>query len=67
MQNTYLELDSRVLFGKSAYFISRHFSKVLEEILEMFANTLLWSVFLGYLFDLGAEVRIRLVRNGPRE
>ncbi len=64
VKNTYLELDSRALFDKSAYFISRHFSKVLEEILEMFANTLLWSVFLGHLFDLGAELRIRVARNG---
>jgi hypothetical protein len=57
-----LELDSRIMFRHSAYFITRHFSKVIEEILEMFATTLLWSVFLGHLFDLGAQARIRVAR-----
>ncbi len=67
VQNFDLESGSRALFRKSAYFITRHFSKVLEEIFEMLANTLLWIVFLGYLFDLGAKLRIRVVRNGHRE
>ncbi|MCP3981246.1 MAG: hypothetical protein GY716_18250 [bacterium] len=55
-----LDYKSRALFDHSAYWIARHFSKVLEEILEMLANTLLWSVVLGRLFDLGAEMRVRL-------
>ncbi len=62
VEHTDLESDCRALFHKSAYFITRHFSKVLEEILEMLANTLLWSVFLGHLFELGAELRVRVAR-----
>jgi len=46
-------------FGQSPYDTLRHFSKSIEEYLEMLANTLLWYVFLRTLTERAAHVRIR--------
>jgi hypothetical protein len=54
-----LQQASWRLFDKSPLFVVRHFSKVLEELIEMFATTLLGSVFLSHLLTVGADVRLR--------
>ena len=46
-------------FGHNAYDTLRHFSKSIEEFLEMFANTLLWYVFLKRLMEMAPELRFR--------
>lgn len=48
-------------FGHTPYDTLRHFSKSIEEFLEMLGNTLLWYVFLRTLVRLGADLRIRFV------
>ena len=55
-----LEESSERLFRKSPHFIVRHVAKTFEEFLEMLANTLLWSVFLGHLLEVGSDLRIRV-------
>ena len=56
-----LELDGPAerWFGKSGFEAVLHFSKSIEEFLEMLANTLLWAAFLRYLIDLRSEIRLR--------
>lgn len=44
----------------------RHFSKSIEEFLEMLANTLLWSVFLARWAQLWRDVRVRVIAPEPR-
>ena len=48
-----------VWFAKSGLTAVVHFSKSVEEFLEMLANTLLWVVFLRYLTGLVSELRLR--------
>ena len=59
MNSSDVEVLSRRL-DRPTHYTVRHFSKSLEEFLEMFANTLLWSVFLTRLFEIGADLRIRV-------
>jgi len=47
-------------FGKSGFEAVVHFSKSVEEFLEMLANTLLWVAFLRHLTGMCAEIRLRL-------
>jgi len=47
--NARLEGWARVRFGRSAYDTLQHFSRSIEETLEMLANSLLWFLFLGNL------------------
>jgi hypothetical protein len=47
-------------FRETTYDTLRHFSKSVEEFLEMLANTLLWLVSLRNLSDVAPDVRIRL-------
>lgn len=56
-----LEAFSRARFRRGAFHAVGHFSRSLEETLEMFANTLLWCVFLQYLTGSVRELRIRFV------
>lgn len=48
-------------FGKIPYYALRHFSKSIEEFLEMFGGTLLWYVFLHELTRVAADSRVRFV------
>jgi hypothetical protein len=48
-------------FGNTAFDTLRHFSKSIEEFLEMFGGTLLWLVFLHRLTQLAPTSRIRFV------
>ena len=54
------------LFGETPFDTLRHFSKSLEECIEMFGMTLLWAAFLGQLTWLARDVEIR-VRAGGNE
>ncbi len=47
-------------FDKSGYAAVVHFSKSVEEFLEMLANTLLWVVFLRQIAARGRELRLRI-------
>jgi hypothetical protein len=57
----WLELDDRAgaWFGKSGFEAVIHFSKSVEELLEMLANTLLWVAFLRHLVGMCRELRFR--------
>jgi hypothetical protein len=48
-------------FQETAYEALRHFSKSLEEFLEMLAITLLWYVSLRKLTRVAEDVRLRFV------
>lgn len=48
-------------FGHSAYVTLTHFSKSIEETLEMFAMTLLWVVFADHLTWIARDMRVRFV------
>ena len=69
--NLYTRISEAVDFGdfteyrfrKDPYDTLRHFSKSIEEFLEMLANTLLWYVFLRTLTQVAADVRIRFRDN----
>lgn len=56
-----IELDSYTVlrFRHDAYETLRHFSKSIEEFLEMLSGTLLWSVFLRTLARVTPDTRIR--------
>jgi hypothetical protein len=47
------------------YEVLRHFSKSLEESLEMLAMTLLWVVFLRHWIRSAGDLRVRFVRREP--
>ena len=58
-----LEAWSQTRFGKSAYDTLRHFSKSIEETLEMLANSIFWYLFLRHLSVAVGDLRVRF---GPR-
>lgn len=51
---------TRARFGKSDFDTLRHFSKSIEETIEMAANSLLWFIFLRHLPLMSREFRVRL-------
>ena len=57
-----LERFARSRFDRSAFESLVHFSKSLEETLEMLANTLLWCVFLRHLTLTVPELRLLFQR-----
>ena len=48
-------------FGETPYDALRHFSKSLEETIEMAAISILWFLFLRRLSRVGSDLRIRFV------
>jgi len=50
---------SRRRFGRSPYEVVLHFSKSIEETIEMFGTTLVWVAVLRYLASHPGEVRLR--------
>ena len=54
-----LEEFTQYHFGEEAYDALRHFSKAIEEFLEMLANTLLWCLFLRRLAETAPDLRFR--------
>jgi len=65
--NLYTRLTEAIEFGdfteyrfrRNPYDTLRHFSKSIEEFLEMLGNTLLWSVFLRRLAQSAPKLQIR--------
>ncbi len=59
--NRSLDLDdwAIVRFRNSGYDTLRHFSKTVEESLEMFGNSLMWFVFVTNLGRVATELRVR--------
>lgn len=55
----HLDYMTARLFDERPYDTLVHFSKSIEECTEMFAMTLLWSVFLGHLGWLARDLRLR--------
>ena len=54
-----LESFTRQRFNHSPYTTIRHFSRSIEEFLEMLGNTLLWCVFLQHLTVVASDLRVR--------
>ena len=48
------------LFNESAYDTLEHFSKAIEEFLEMAGNTCFWLVFLNFFSTLRSKISINL-------
>jgi hypothetical protein len=57
-------LHSRI---RSAYHLTRydvrHFSKAIEEFLEMFGTTLIWVAFLRHFSHIAGDLHIRFAKN----
>ena len=47
------------------YKVLRHFSKSIEESIEMLAMTILWIVFLRHWIRSAGDLRVRFVRREP--
>lgn len=56
-----LHLWTAERFGETPYDALRHFSKSLEETIEMAAISILWFLFLRRLSRVGSDLRIRFV------
>ncbi len=54
-----LDAWSQRRFGAAASEALRHFSKSIEETLEMGATSILWFVLLGHLGSVASDVRLR--------
>ena len=54
-----LDAPADAWFSKSGVDAVEHFSKSIEEFLEMLANTLMWVIFLRYLTERYEVIRIR--------
>jgi len=54
-----LEAFAQARFGRDAEEVVGHFGKSIEEFLEMFANTVLWVVFLRQLTQSTSALRFR--------
>lgn len=54
-----LESFTRLRFDHSPYTAIRHFSRSIEEFLEMLSNTLLWCVFLRHLMVVASDLHVR--------
>lgn len=64
-QHRELEQWSTGRFAQPAFETLRHFSKSVEEAIEMLANSILWFLFLRYLSVSPSDLRIRFRAPGP--
>ena len=55
------ESFARTQFDQSEFNTLLHFGKSLEETLEMFAITLLWTAILSHLMRIGRDLHIRFI------
>ena len=63
-----LESWSQARFQEDAFETSLHFSKSIEETIEMFAHSLLWFLMIAHVGVVANDVRIRLgARTGDAE
>ncbi|MBT8399697.1 MAG: hypothetical protein KJO98_04415 [Rhodothermia bacterium] len=53
-------------FGRSGFQTLRHFSKVLEETIEIFAITALWVALLKYTFGTARNISVSISRSAGR-
>ena len=53
-------------FDRTQYAALEHFSRSIEEFLEMLANTFLWVVFLHHLTVVAQDLRVRFTRAPAR-
>ncbi|NKB88879.1 MAG: hypothetical protein GKS06_11735 [Acidobacteria bacterium] len=60
-QNWHIDYWTNRTLGMSLYDTLIHFSRSIEECLEMFAMTLLWTVFLSHLFQSLDGLRMKVV------
>ncbi len=58
-ESTDLDSWTEARFEASAYETLEHFSRSIEEALEMAANSVLWFLFLRHLGTRGDELHIR--------
>ena len=58
-----LEPWTEARFGETGYETLRHFSKSIEEAVEMAAISILWFLFLSYLSVVAVDLRVRF--KGP--
>lgn len=58
--NTDMDYWALGRFGENAYDTLRHFSKSIEEVLEMLANSILWFLVLRHLSVVAGDVRIQI-------
>ena len=56
---------TRARFRHGEYTTLRHFSRSLEEFLEMLAMTVLWAVFLERLTAMASDLRVRFRSASP--
>lgn len=61
-----MEFWAAQTFGVSAYDMLLHFSKSIEECVEMFGMTVLWMVFLHHFAWLAGDLRVRFEPVQPR-
>jgi hypothetical protein len=54
------EAFTRARFEVSEFEALRHFSKSIEETLEMFGMTLLWAAFLTHLVRIAPQIQLQL-------
>ncbi len=57
-----LEPWTEARFGETAFDTLRHFSKSIEEAIEMAAMSILWFLFLRHLSHVAGDLRVRFVR-----
>ncbi len=50
-------------FNREAYQVLDHFSRSVEESLEMLANSVFWATFLSYFLFAARELRVRFATN----
>ncbi len=53
---------TRTRFGQSPYATLVHFSRSVEEFLEMLANTCFWAALVGHLGNAMPEIRLKATR-----
>jgi len=63
----HLEPWTQARFGETAYDALRHFSRSIEETLEMAAISILWFLFLRHLGVVASDVRIRFLTKESNE
>jgi hypothetical protein len=57
-----LEPWTEARLGETAFDTLRHFSKSIEELIEMAAISILWFLFLRHLSEVAGDLRVRFLR-----
>ena len=62
-----LERWTEARFGETPYDTLRHFSKSIEEAIEMAAISMLWFLFLRHLSEVASNLHVRFLKKGSNE